>query len=119
MKIVFMGLGCITLALGAVGAILPILPTVPFLLVSAFCFAKSSEKLNDWFVNTKLYKRNLELYFKGRGMSWKAKIKIILTVTLVMAIGFVMMKEAPAGQIILCFVWLFHVIYFCFGVKTR
>lgn len=119
MKIFFIVLGCITLALGAAGTILPILPTVPFLLVSAFCFAKSSEKLNNWFINTKLYKRNLELYLKGMGMSWKTKVKLILTVTLVMSLGFAMMKETTVGRIILCVVWLFHVIYFCFGVKTR
>ncbi len=114
----FVALGCITLALGAVGAVLPILPTVPFLLASAFCFGKSSEKINNWFINTKLYKNNLERYVKDQGISRKIKIKIILTVTLLMAIGFVVMKEASAGRIILGFVWLFHIIYFCFGVKT-
>lgn len=119
MKLFFMGLGCITLVLGAVGAALPLLPTVPFLLVSAFCFAKSSEKLNNWFVNTKLYKHNLERYAQGMGMSWKSKVKIILTITLLMSVGFAMMKEAPAGRIILGVVWLLHVICFCFGVKTR
>lgn len=119
MKIFFMVLGCITLALGAVGAALPLLPTVPFLLVSAFCFAKSSEKLNNWFVSTRLYKNNLERYAQGKGMSWKSKVKIILTITLLMSVGFAMMKEIPAGRIILGLVWMFHVIYFCFGVKTR
>ena len=47
-KIVFVTLGCISLALGVVGIVLPILPTVPFFLLTAFCFAKSSERLHSW-----------------------------------------------------------------------
>ena len=46
-KILYVILGCIGLALGAVGAVLPLLPAFPFLLLAAFCFAKSSEKLRS------------------------------------------------------------------------
>lgn len=45
-KLLYVILGCIGLALGAVGAVLPLLPAFPFLLLAAFCFAKSSEKLH-------------------------------------------------------------------------
>lgn len=55
-KIVFVTLGCISLALGVVGIVLPILPTVPFFLLTAFCFAKSSERLHSWFLSTRMYK---------------------------------------------------------------
>ncbi|MBR4587551.1 MAG: YbaN family protein [Lachnospiraceae bacterium] len=51
---------CICLALGTVGVVLPILPTTPFFLVTAYCFARSSEKLNNWFKGTKLYKKHLD-----------------------------------------------------------
>ena len=59
-KAVYMILGCIGVGLGAVGAVLPLLPSVPFLLLAAFCFARSSQRINDWFIHTKLYKENLE-----------------------------------------------------------
>ena len=49
-KILFIVLGCIGLALGAVGAVLPLMPAFPFLLLAAVCFAKSSEKLPNWFI---------------------------------------------------------------------
>ncbi len=117
-KIVLIILGCIGLGLGAVGAVLPLMPAFPFLLLAAFCFAKSSEKLNNWFIGTKLYKNNLESYIKGKGMTWKTKIRIMVMVTLLMSIGFIMMSHVPVGRIILAGVWLFHIIYFIFGVKT-
>ena len=117
-KIIYIVLGCIGVGLGAVGAIVPLLPAFPFLLMATVCFAKSSEKLHSWFINTKLYKNNLESYVQGRGMTWATKIRIMITVTVLMSIGFVMMSRVPVGRIILAFVWLFHIIYFAIGVKT-
>lgn len=117
-KLLYVILGCIGLALGAVGAVLPLLPAFPFLLLAAFCFAKSSEKLHRWFTGTKLYKNNLESYVKGQGMTWKTKIQIMITVTVLMSIGFIMMHAVPVGRIVLACVWVFHILYFVFRVKT-
>lgn len=119
-KIIYVIVGCIGVGLGAVGAVVPLLPAFPFLLLAAFCFARSSERLNNWFTNTKLYKNNLETYVKGRGMTWNTKIRIMITVTLLMSIGFVMMglKGIVVGCAVLAGVWVFHILYFIFGVKT-
>ncbi len=117
-KIVFVIIGCISLGLGAVGAALPLLPTFPFLLLAAFCFAKSSERLHNWFIGTKLYKDNLESYVQGKGMTKKTKIRIMITVTILMSIGFAMMGAVPVGQIVLSCVWVLHILYFLFGIKT-
>lgn len=117
-KALLVVVGCLSLALGAIGAVLPILPTVPFLMLSAFCFAKSSEKLHSWFISTKLYKKNLESFVKGEGMTVKTKVKIMSTVTILMAIGFIMMSRVPVGRVILAIVWVCHVVYFVFRVKT-
>ncbi len=117
-KIIYIIVGCIGLALGAVGAVLPLLPAFPFLLLAAVCFARSSERLNNWFKSTKLYKNNLESFVKGQGMTWKTKIKIMITVTVLMTIGFIMMKQVVVGRIVLGAVWVFHILFFVFGVKT-
>ena len=117
-KTLYIVMGCIGLGLGAVGAVVPLLPAFPFLMLAAFCFARSSEKLNNWFISTKLYKNNLESYVAGKGMTKKTKIRIMVTVTLLMSVGFIMMHAVPVGRIVLAFVWLFHMIYFIFGVKT-
>lgn len=120
-KIFWMILGIIGLGLGAIGAVLPLLPAFPFLLLAVISFAKSSEKMHTWFLHTKLYKNNLESYVKGQGMTWQTKIRVMLTVTLLMAFGFFMMfrKEIYIPCIILGFVWLFHMVYFAFFVKTQ
>ncbi len=120
-KIILITVGCIGVGLGAVGAVLPLLPAFPFLLVAAVCFAKSSERLDRWFRGTRLYKNDLESFVKGRGMTRKTKIKVMITVTLLMSVGFAVMfaKEIYIPCMILGGVWLFHIVYFAFFVKTH
>lgn len=119
-RLLYLILGCICLGIGCVGIVLPILPTVPFFLVTVFCFAKSSKKLHDWFIGTKIYKNHLESFVKKKGMTMKTKIGIIIPVTLLMGFGFFMMmrKSLLVPCIIIAVVWVCHIIYFVFGVKT-
>lgn len=115
---IYLIVGCMSLGLGALGSVMPIIPTVPFLMLAAICFGKSSKRLNNWFRGTTLYKENLESYVEGKGMTRKTKIKIMVIVTIMMAIGFAMMGSVPMGRMVLFGVWIFHVLYFCFGIKT-
>ena len=119
-RILYIILGCVGVGLGAIGAVVPMLPAFPFLMLAAFCFARSSEKLDRWFKGTKLYQDNLADYVAGRGMTVKTKVRIMITVTLLMSIGFVMMglKGIVTGCIVLGCVWAFHIVYFIWGVKT-
>lgn len=119
-KVLYIILGCIGVGLGAIGAVVPMLPAFPFLMLAAFCFARSSEKLDRWFKGTKLYQDNLADYVAGRGMTVKTKVRIMITVTLLMSIGFIMMglKGIVTGCIVLGCVWAFHIVYFIWGVKT-
>lgn len=77
-KILCITLGCIGVGLGALGAVLPLLPAFPFLLLAAFCFGRSSEKLHTWFIGTRLYKDNLESFAQGKGMTKKVKVRIMV-----------------------------------------
>ena len=119
-RILYIILGCIGVGLGAVGAVVPMLPAFPFLMLAAFCFARSSEKLDRWFKGTRLYKDNLEDYVAGKGMTVKTKVRIMITVTALMSIGFIMMglKGIVTGCVVLGCVWVFHIVYFIWGVKT-
>lgn len=117
-KILYLTGGFVGLGLGALGAVLPLLPAFPFLLLAAVCFGKSSEKLDRWFRSTRLYKDNLESYLAGRGMTLKTKVRIMVVVTLLMSVGFLMMHAVLLGRIVLGAVWVFHILYFLFGVRT-
>ena len=66
-KLCYLALGMTGLALGALGAVLPLLPAFPFLLLAAWGFGKSSDRLDRWFKGTRLYRDNLADLAAGRG----------------------------------------------------
>lgn len=119
-QIIFLIIGCLSLALGCVGIVLPILPTVPFFLLTVFCFANSSQKLHDWFIGTQMYKKHLESFVQKKGMTVRTKTTILTSVTALMAVGFVLMlrKGIIVPCVVLAVVWVCHLVYFLFGVKT-
>ena len=119
-QIIFLIIGCLSLALGCVGIVLPILPTVPFFLLTVFCFANSSQRLHDWFIGTQMYKKHLESFVQKKGMTVRTKATILTSVTALMAVGFVLMlrKGIIVPCVILAVVWVCHLVYFLFGVKT-
>ena len=119
-RVIFITLGFIFLGLGTLGIPIPVLPTVPFYLLTTFCFARSSERLDRWFQGTKLYQDNLASYVAGRGMTVQTKLKIILSVTFGMGIGlfFMLRKELYIPCIILTIIWICLMFYFIFVVKN-
>ncbi len=118
MRLLYLVVGLFSFALGSIGIFVVILPTVPFYLLAAFCFAKSSKKLETWFKNSRFYKENVESFRSEQGMTKKKKYQIMLSVTLVMAFAFYMMRNTMIGRIVLSMVWLAHIIGITFFVKT-
>ena len=66
--------GTICLILGAVGVVLPILPTTPLLLLAAACYYKSSERMHQWMLNNRWFGNYLRNYAEGKGISLKVKL---------------------------------------------
>lgn len=67
-------IGFISVGLGILGMFLPVLPTTPFLLLAAACFAKSSKKFYYWLLNNKWFGSYLKNYREGKGIPLKIKI---------------------------------------------
>lgn len=65
-RIIWLVIAFLSLGIGAVGVVLPVLPTTPFLLLASFCFAKGSERFHRWFVGTRLYRNHLDSFVKDR-----------------------------------------------------
>ncbi len=79
-------IGTLSVALGILGIFLPILPTTPFLLLAAYCYARSSERFYQWLINNRWFGEYIRNYREGRGMQLRDKI-VTLTV-LWLTIGF-------------------------------
>lgn len=119
-KTLYIMLGFLGLVLGGIGVVVPMLPAFPFLLLAAFGFARGSERLHQWFLATQLYKNNLETYVQNRSMTRRTKRRIMLTVSALIAISMTILALVELYWVwgILLAVWLFHMIYFIFKVKT-
>jgi len=83
-KILLILAGCLLVGIGAIGIVLPILPTFPFLLVASICFLKSSDKLDTWFRGTKMYTKHVAPFVKHRGLTLKTKLCILIPVSAIL-----------------------------------
>lgn len=115
-RIIYLIVGCVSLALGALGVILPILPTTPFLLLTSYCFVRGSTKFNNWFLSTKLYKNHLENFVKYRVMSIYGEL-ILLTLVSTMLITTMYFTNKLSVSIILLVLICIKYSYFIFRVK--
>ena len=103
-RIVLIIIGFISLALGIVGIFLPLLPTVPFILLSAACFSRGSVKMHDWLVRMPFAGKVIDDYENGRGVSRKSKATALVTLWGGMTISAIAMKLAPWMMIVLVLV---------------
>ena len=102
--------GWTALGLGVVGVVVPVLPTVPFLLLAAACFRRSSPRWHCWLVTHPVSGRHIADYLAGRGLRPRAKIlalatlwaSILLSVILfvpVLALSVLLMVTAAAVSV--------------------
>lgn len=117
MKLIYFLIGIISMGLGAIGILIPVLPTTPFLLLSAFCFAKSSKRFHLWFTNSKLYQNHLESFVLHRSMTLKTKISLLSFASIMLLIAMYVM-EAWYLRLFILFLICFKYYYFFFRIKT-
>ena len=116
-KALFVALGFLFFGIGAVGAVFPVLPTTPFLLLAAACFGKGSQRFNSWFLSTKLYKNNLESFITERAMTLKTKVSLCAFASTMLLIAFFMMDNWIGRELILLVIAVKY-YYFIFRIRT-
>lgn len=116
-KFMYICAGFLSLLLGFIGAVLPVLPTTPFLFLASICFFRSSEKLDKWFKGTSLYKKNLESFVENGAMTKAQKWRILLFAYFIMMFPLIFVDKLMV-KIILILVMAFKFYYFMFKIKT-
>lgn len=116
-KLLWLMIGIVSMVLGAIGVVLPVLPTTPFLLLASFCFAKGSDRFHKWFIGTKLYKKHLESFFTSRSMTLKTKLCILLPASVMLILAMLAMSNIY-GRVFIVFLIIFKYIYFFTRIET-
>ena len=117
LKLIWLAAAFVTLGVGAIGVVLPVLPTTPFLLLSSFCFAKGSERFHKWFTETKLYQNHLDSFVRERAMTLKTKLCILLPASAMLICAGILMQNVP-GRICIVFLIAFKYVYFFTRIRT-
>ncbi len=116
-KLLWLMIGIVSMVLGAIGVVLPVLPTTPFLLLASFCFAKGSDRFHKWFIGTKLYKKHLESFVTSRSMTLKTKLCILLPASAMLILAMLAMSNIY-GRVFIVFLIIFKYIYFFTRIET-
>ena len=116
-KIIFVIVGFISLLLGIIGTVLPILPTVPFLLLTSYCFARGSNKFEVWFKSSKIYKKYLESFILNKSMTLKQKIYVSTFADIMIAFPLIILDNLYI-KLFLIIIIIFKYYYFIFKIKT-
>ena len=118
-RYIFLTIGAISFALGTAGIVLPLLPTVPFYMLTLFCLARGSKRFHKMFLESSLYQKTVGAYERDKALTLRTKLSILLSVSTIMAIGAYFSQDMPIALIVMAFVWIGHVIALVFIVKTK
>lgn len=99
MRAIWMLLGCLSVALGAIGVVLPLVPTVPFLLLATFCFARSSERLHGWLLGHPRFGPPI-LDWQAHG-AIRRRVKLLATVSILAVLALSIGMRLPAHLILI------------------
>lgn len=112
MRLIWLFSGLLATALGITGVVLPLLPTVPFLLLAAFCFARSSERLHSWLISHPKLGPPIENWNAHGAISKRAKIAATISIAAAFSISlilgvklFVIIVQAITLGCVLVFIW--------------
>lgn len=116
MRVLFFCLAFLSLGLGTVGIFVPVLPTTPLVMLSAFLFGKSSQRFHNWITGTRIYEKYAKDFVENRTMTLGRKIFIVSLASVMLLFPLIML--APIWKIVIVGVYLFLYYYFIFQIKT-
>lgn len=112
MRVIWATMGILALCFGTVGIVLPLVPTVPFLLLAAFCFAQSSPALHDWLLTHRVFGPPIADWRAGgairRSAKWAAtgSIGLVFAISLLVGVGWIILLiQAHVLAAVLLFIW--------------
>jgi len=91
-KLILTTLGVLFLVLGAIGIVLPGLPTTPFVLLAAACFASGNPRIYGWLQRNRIFGPYLENYRTKQGVKKSWKIKSIASLWITLAISMIILR---------------------------
>ena len=99
-KIGYLVVALISFVLGIIGIFLPLLPTTPLLLLTSFCLLRSSDRLNEKFMQTNVYKNHVKKFHEQGGMTLKANLTLTIPVSILLFTMFMIMDSTIMKTII-------------------
>ena len=112
-------IGAISFVLGTVGIVLPLLPTVPFYMLTVFALARGSERFHRMFMESKFNRLYLEPFNREKALTLRHKLTIMAGVTVIMGTSAYFMSHMVVARVIMGIVWIAHIIALTFVVKTK
>ena len=101
LRVILIIAGTVSLSLGIVGIVLPVLPTTPFLLLAAFCYARSSQRFYNWLLGNRYLGIYIRNYLEKRGVRLKVKIFTIAWLWLTISASVILISPNIIVQVIL------------------
>lgn len=115
LRYVFIAVGVISLLLGIIGVVTPVLPTTPFILLSGYCFARGSERFHDWILAHRYFGPMIRAFRDEKRIPLKAKIFATVMIALTMSITaiffvkklYAIVAMAAVGVAVVIYLWTF------------
>lgn len=116
-RYIFFIFGNLTLILGVIGIVLPVVPTTPLLMASCYFYGKSSPRFNKWLIETSIYKRYAKEFVESRTLPLKRKVFLLIFASTMLLFPLVILKGWLKLIIVVTYVYLYY--YFIYEIKTK
>ena len=118
LRVLWVGLGCLFVGLGAIGAVVPGMPTTVFLVLAAACFIRSSQRLYDWLISNKTFGPYLKDYREGKGIPRRAKVLALSMIVIFVSFAVFYAIEATQIKVLVGLIGLVGFLFVFFKVPA-